>query len=82
MSKPVKPIGQVNYSAEHPLTRIVNNLRNDLLDNGFVFGCMFLGEVHDSGVNFGLFFPDKLPASVRKSLLDDLQIALNEARKL
>jgi hypothetical protein len=61
---------------------IINQLRIDLQKNGFVFGCLFMAERHADGLNFGIFFPDRMPADYRLGMLDDLQAALTEARKL
>ena len=73
---------EVRYPESNPVAEAVAKLREELRINGFVFGCLFMAELHEDGVNFGLFFAEGLPPTARKSLLEDLQTALDEAKKL
>lgn len=73
---------KVQYPEKHPVSSIISKMRAELLTQGFVFGALFLGELHSNGINFGLFFSDQMPIQARKQMLDDLESSLDAARKL
>lgn len=69
----------IKYPGSNPLSQIINKLREDLLDAGYAYGAMFLCDVRSRDV--GIFFPEGMPQHARMAMLDDMQEALNVARK-
>jgi hypothetical protein len=72
----------ITYPGNNPISQIVNQLRIDLDRNGYVFGGLFIAERHDRGFNFGLLFAEAMPRDFKLQLFADMQIALDDARKL
>jgi hypothetical protein len=60
------------------MKEIINQLRIDLVKQGFAFGALFVG-IQSGG--FELLFADGMPTKLKLELISDLQRMVNDAKE-
>ena len=67
--------------ADRELEEVINSLRIQLRAIDYAYGALFVGHKSIHGHQWGLVFVKDMPNTMRLQMLDDLQEALNAARK-